>query len=335
MTTRRLARLVLALALPVLLAGRPAAAAESLLEGLRFFQVASPHSPVEFAVRWMGLSTVRGRFPEMVGTLAIDERDLTRSSVSVVIQTRSIHTGDERRDTHLRSADFFDVERFPTMTFSSREVVRDGANYLMRGPLTIHGVTREVEIPVVLNGRVTDLSGDERIGFDARFSLRRKDYGVIGPDGFNRIVGGHLTIADQVDVTIALEGWSQGIKDTLPGRAADSLLRAVMRRGVAAVAKDYRAERARVPDSLMAVDEGVINAVGYALLQRERAGDALALFRLEAETWPDSPFAEVGLGQAYAVLGDRERAIAHCERALALSPRAMRAREILRRARAG
>jgi len=332
MTPRRLA---LALALPVLLAARPSAAADSLLEGVRIFQVAGAHSPVEFEVSWMGLSSVRGRFPEISATLALDEREITRSSISIVIQARSIHTGNEQRDKHLKSADFFDVERFPTMTFSTREVVRDGAAYRLRGPLTIHGVTREVEIPFQLNGRVTDLSGDQRIGFEGHLTLRRKDYGVIGPEGFNRIVGGNLTIGDDVKISIALEGWALGLKDTLQPPATDSLMRAVVRRGVAAVAKDYRAERARVPDSLMMVDEGVLNALGYALLQRGRGADALAIFQLEAESFHDSPFAEVGLGQAYAVLGDRERSIAHCERAIALNPRSTRAMEILRRARAG
>src|SRR5262247_2792744 len=94
--------LVAALTLALLLLPRPASTAESLLEGLRFYQVASAHSPVEFAVRWMGLTTVRGRFQEMSATLVVDERDLTRSSISVVIQTRSIDTDDDRRDKHLK-----------------------------------------------------------------------------------------------------------------------------------------------------------------------------------------------------------------------------------------
>jgi polyisoprenoid-binding protein YceI len=124
-----------------LIAAEPSAAAKaaksapakSLLEGLELFQVGSAHSSIEFAVAWMGISRVRGAFSDFSGTLALDRNDLSRASATIVIRTKSLTTFNERRDRDLRSADWFDVEKFPTAVFSSREVVKQGEGYVLVG----------------------------------------------------------------------------------------------------------------------------------------------------------------------------------------------------------
>jgi tetratricopeptide (TPR) repeat protein len=201
----------------------------------------------------------------------------------------------------------------------------------MRGDFTLHGVTKPVEIPFVDNGRMRDGSGDDRIGFDGHLSIRRKDYGIAGPPRFNIVLEKGIIIGEQVEIPISIEGWKQNPKDSLQDHTADSLFRAINARGLAAVTRDYRAARAQTPDSLMAVDEGVLNAIGYQLVSRGRPVEAIDVFQLEAESYPKSAFAQVGLGQAYATAGDREHAVASCEAAIQLNPRAARAIEILRR----
>lgn len=315
--------------------GAKPAPAKSLLEGLELFQVGSSHSSVEFSVAWMGISRVRGAFSDFSGTLALDRNDLTRSSATIVIRTKSLTTFHERRDRDLKGPDWFDVEKFPTAVFSSRDVVKQGEGYLLRGPLTLHGVTKEIEIPFTFNGSVRDLGGDQRVGFEGRVALNRKDYGIVGQERFNAIMEiGKAMVDDQIELPIAIEGIRTMPKDTLQDRAADSVWRAITARGVAAVTKQYRALRATTPDSLMPVNEPRLNAVGYQLIERGKPADGLEVFKVQTEAYPQSASGLVGMAYAAATLGDREQAVAHAEKAVALSPGATRALEILRRVEA-
>jgi len=308
--------------------------AKSLLEGVELYQVGAAHSSIEFSVAWMGISRVRGAFSDFSGTLALDRKDLTRSTATIVIRTKSLTTFNERRDRDLKSVDWFDVEKFPTAVFSSREVARQGEGYLLRGPLTLHGVTKEIEIPFTLNGFVHDQNGDERVGFEGRLELNRKDYAIVGQARFNAIMEiGKAMVGDQVELPLAVEGIRSTPKDTLPDRAADSLWRAIMAHGAAPAAKRYRDLRATTPDSLMPVNEYRLNAVGIALVEGGKSADALEVFKAMAEAYPQSASGPVGMAYACATLGDRENAVVHADRAVAINPGATRALEILRRAK--
>jgi polyisoprenoid-binding protein YceI len=311
-----------------------AAAPRSLLEGLEIFQLDGPHSPIGFSVSWMGLSKVRGGFDECIGTIVLDTVDITRSSVSILARTPSLHTGSALRDKDLKGADWFDVEKFPTALFRSRSIVRDGDGYRMRGSLTIHGVTREVEFPFSMTGRLVQPSHEVRVGFEGRLAVRRQEFGLIGPARFNVLTEmGKAMIGDEVELPLAIEGWRAGPRDTLFDHAADSLARRVGTAGFASVAKEYRELKARTPDSLMVVDEAVLNNLGYAYLERNQPVNALSAFQLEVESAPRSAFAFTGLTQAYAALGDSVHAIESGTKALAMNPNALRTVEILRRIR--
>lgn len=316
-------------------APKAAAPAKSLLEGLELFQISTAHSPIEFSIAWMGLSKVRGVFVDFAGTIALDRADFTRSSLTLVIRTKSLTTFNERRDRDLKSADWFDVEKFPTAAFSSREIVKQGDGYLMRGSLTLHGVTKEIEIPFAFNGRLKDAGGDDRAGFEGHVALNRKDFSIVGPARYNALLElGKAMVGDDVDLPLAVEAIHPTPKDTLQDRAADSLWRAVVARGVAPVAKDYRALRAATPDSLMPVNEPRLNAVGYQLVDRGKPVDGLEVFKLQAEAFPQSASGLVGMAYAYAALGDRENSAANADQAVQMNPSATRALEIVRRVRA-
>ena len=304
-----------------------------MLEGLEIFQLDGPHSPIEFTVPWMGLSKVRGSFDDCIGTIVFDPKDLTRSSVTILARTPSLHTGNALRDKDLKGADWFQVDKFPTALFRSKSIVKDGDGYRMRGSLTVHGVTQEVEFPFAFTGRLAR-PNEVRVGFEGQLALRRKEFGLIGPARFNVVTEmGKAMIGDDVDLSFPIEGWRAVVRDTLADHTADSLARRISVSGFTAVAKEYRELKARTPDSLMVVDEGVLNGLGYAYLDRNQPESAVSTFGLEAESYPRSAFALTGLTQAYATVGDSARAVESGAKALALNPNALRVIEILRRIR--
>src|SRR6201999_2816673 len=130
--------------------------------------------------------------------IELDERDLTRSIVEATIDAASIDTGTAQRDDHLRSADFFDAGRFPSLSFRSRRIEKlDEVRYRVTGDLTIRDVTREVTLDVESGGRARDPWGNERIGFTARTAFDRKDFGL----GWNQVLeAGGVLVGDRVDV---------------------------------------------------------------------------------------------------------------------------------------
>lgn len=161
------------------------------------------HSSVNFHVRHLMVSKVHGRFTKWSGSLALDEQDLTKSQIGVSIEAASIDTRDDKRDEHLRSADFLDVASFPTITFKSTQIEREGEDtYRVLGDLTIHGVTRPVKLEVEGGARVTDPWGGTRTGFSAKTSISRKDFGLTWNVALE--AGGFL-VGDKLDITLEIE----------------------------------------------------------------------------------------------------------------------------------
>jgi polyisoprenoid-binding protein YceI len=161
------------------------------------------HSGINFTIRHMVVSKVRGRFTRFSGSLNLDEADLTRSVVEATIDAASIDTGTAQRDDHLRSPDFFDVERFPGLRFRSTRIDRDGDRYRVTGDLTIRDVTSEVVLDVEYGGRARDPWGNERAGFIASTSLNRKDFGLV----WNQVLeAGDVLVGDRVDVELEVQG---------------------------------------------------------------------------------------------------------------------------------
>ena len=159
------------------------------------------HSSVEFAVRHLMITTVKGRFTDVQGTVTLDEANPAASSVDIAVQVASIDTREPQRDAHLKSADFFEVEKFPTLTFRStsvRDQKKDG--FTLIGDLTLHGVTREVALDVTTEGRAKDPWGGQRAGYTATTKIKRSDFGLT----WNQLLEtGGFAVSD--DVKIALD----------------------------------------------------------------------------------------------------------------------------------
>src|SRR6476660_6254899 len=138
-------------------------------EAVTTWTIDPTHSHVEFAVRHLMITTVKVRFADVQGTVRIDEADLSKSQADIAIGVASIDTREPQRDAHLRSADFFEAETFPTITFrSSRLIQKSDDGFMLVGNLTIRGVTEEVSLDVTAEGRGKDPWGGERAGFSAR-----------------------------------------------------------------------------------------------------------------------------------------------------------------------
>ena len=161
------------------------------------------HSQVQFSVRHMMISNVRGRFEDFTGAVEFDEEDPARSSVEVQIEAASINTKEPQRDTHLRSPDFLDAEKFPQLRYKSRRVeMIDASHGRMIGDLTIRDLAREVVLDVEYAGKAKSPWGTVSAGFSATAKLSRKDWGLTYNSPLE--TGGFL-VGDQVNISIELE----------------------------------------------------------------------------------------------------------------------------------
>ena len=159
------------------------------------------HSSIEFKVRHMGVSNVRGTFTHPTGTVVLNDKDITKSTVEATIDATSVSTNEAARDKHLKSAAFFDIDKNPTMAFKSTSIYKEGGKLMMKGDLTLAGVTK----PVVLtldgpSAPQTDAKGVTRSGFSASGILSRKDF------GFGANAGpANAAIGDEVSISIDVE----------------------------------------------------------------------------------------------------------------------------------
>jgi polyisoprenoid-binding protein YceI len=175
--------------------------ASAALAGTPFRSDAS-HSSATFSVRHMLVTNVPGRFKEMAVTVDYDEADITKSSVKAVIKTASIDTDHQRRDDDLRSANFFDAANHPEITFESKRIEKRGDKFVAIGPLTMRGVSKEIELPFEILGKIKDQRGRARMGVAAAITIDRFDWGI----SWNRLLeGGGAVVGREVKIELNLE----------------------------------------------------------------------------------------------------------------------------------
>jgi polyisoprenoid-binding protein YceI len=168
------------------------------------FQIDSAHSTAQFAVTHLMISTVRGEFDTMSGTIEYDGKDVASIKVDATIDATTINTHAEKRDGHLKSPDFFDVAKYPTLTFKSKKVVPGtGGLFQLVGDLTIHGVTKEVTLDVTGPSKVIKgQRGESRVAASATTKINRQDFGVKWNANLD---GGGVVVSDAVTITLDIE----------------------------------------------------------------------------------------------------------------------------------
>lgn len=160
------------------------------------------HSSIGFRVKHFGLVDVPGYFRDFTGTINYDAKDVKNSTVIFTAQMKSVDTGIAGRDNHLRNADFFEVEKFPEMTFKSTKVEKKGKNWLVTGDFTMKGVTKQISFPFTLVGVKKDAKGGMKMGVTAETSINRRDFGV---NYGNNLPDGTPSLSDNVAVVLQLE----------------------------------------------------------------------------------------------------------------------------------
>ncbi len=185
--------------------GVQAAQETSFAMAARTFNLDATHSDVAFSTKHMMVTTVRGKFNVAAGSIEIDADDLTSSHGAFTVETASIDTGVDQRDGHLRSADFFDADNFPTMKFASTKVVaKGGDDYAVTGDLTIKSVTRPVTFDVEFLGFYKSMAGASRAGFHATSKINREDFGLTWNVAME--TGGWLVGKDiKIEIDLAVE----------------------------------------------------------------------------------------------------------------------------------
>jgi len=167
------------------------------------YEIDAAHSGANFSVKHMMVSNVRGAFSKVTGTANIDEKDITKSTVEAVIDATTINTNEPKRDEHLKSPDFFDTAKYPTITFKSTKVEKAGQNLKVSGDLTMHGVTKPVVLDVEgFTTEAKDPWGNTKRGGTATTKINRKDFGL----GWNKVLEtGGVAVGEEIAITLDLE----------------------------------------------------------------------------------------------------------------------------------
>ena len=181
----------------------PATLAQPLSEIATTWQLDPAHSSVEFGVRHLMISTVKGRFGDISGTVTLDPNNESAAAVDITVQTASIDTRQEQRDAHLRSPDFFDVQNWPVITFHGTSVEGDtDSEFQLTGDLTIRNVTREITLDVTKEGQGSDPWGNVRAAFSAKGKIDRRDFGLT----YNQVLeAGGVVVGDEIKITVDVE----------------------------------------------------------------------------------------------------------------------------------
>lgn len=153
------------------------------------------HSEVQFKVKHLVISTVTGSFKKFEGTMETENDDFTGADINISLDVNSIDTNQDQRDGHLKGADFFDAEQYPTITFKSTSFEKDGDDYVLKGDLTIKGITKPVTLTAEHGGSATDFYGNTKAGFDVVGKINRKDFGLTW-DGITE--AGSVVVSDEV-----------------------------------------------------------------------------------------------------------------------------------------
>jgi polyisoprenoid-binding protein YceI len=181
------------------------------------YDIDPAHSSVGFKIKHLGITTVPGKFARFKGTVTLDKHESAAARVEAAIEAASIDTGIEARDKHLKSPDFFDVDKFPDIRFVSTKVSKmKDDKFVMEGDLTMHGVTKPVKLDAVFGGEVKDPWGGQRAACSATGSLDRKDFGL----AWNKLLEtGGLVVGEKVQLVLEIEGVLRVEKPKAPAPA--------------------------------------------------------------------------------------------------------------------
>ncbi len=290
------------------------------------YAIDTGHSYVGFQVKYMGFAKVRGRFATFSGSMYYDPADITKTSATVIIKTESIDTNLNWRDKDLKSAGWFDVEKYPVMKFQTTHVKKTDDGLTFFGQLTIHGITKEVGLNLEENSEVLeDTRGDSQVILTGTTTINRQDFGIKG----KRWSG---SVSDEIEIELTILGkrinegnfrsWVRNEE-----RPQGKIYKIISESGVATGLAEFDKMKSSVKTEINA---SALNIAGYMLLKEGRIKDAIAVFEHNLSNFPDDANIYDSLGEAYAEANDFKNAAANFHMALEKDPQNANAIEILR-----
>lgn len=304
-----------------LLAQEPQQAVRNVAPRFHEYAIDPGHSIVEFSIGF-ALTRVKGRFTQWRGTILYDSINPANSSVTAIIETRSIDTGWPNRDRHLRTSDFFDVEKFPTITFRSERLRFAGDSWVAEGQLTMHGVTRSVNLPFRFLPSSPSRSPESRtmlLNASGNVRLTRTDFGILGGSTYNSWFtrARSATMSDSVEISMEVEGW-RADATTYRTPAIEAALARLGESGLGAHLQRLLEQRTRVAGAEWPRYFRGQDFLIRALLNSNRARDAVALATALTDLFPGSADPYLILGFSHSSAADDDAAASAYARAKAL-----------------
>ena len=296
------------------------------------FPIESEHSYIGFDVQYMGYAKVRGRFTGFFGAIRFNEKDLSKTSVSIRVDVSSIDTGNEWRDDDLRSDQWFDQKIFPFIEFTSQSVRPNGSQLIITGNVTIHGVTRTITFPMTYTPTVvSDIRDDSQIVFSGTLQINRIDFGVEGKK-WAGVKEGITAVSDIVNLELTIlakrinaPNFRYWVAD--PSSPHGRVYKIARSKGTKAALLTFDSLRS-VANSGVTVE--TLNTAGLMFLKENKTDEAITLFRKNIAAYPDQSVVYESYGEAIATLGRWSEATASFEKSLAKDPGNMKVKEILR-----
>lgn len=270
----------------------------------QFFPIDKGHSYVEFSIKYMGAAKVRGRFADFSGLIRYDEKAITNTSVSFVVKTESIDTDLDFRDTDLKSDNWFDAVKFPTMLFQSKNVTRTSTGFDVTGDITIKGVTKEITLHMDQPSAIMkDVRADLQVVFTGTTRLDRTTFGVEGKN-WSAIKEGMTTVDNEVLIEVSMLGkqfqqsnFSNRVRDE--ERPAGKIFKIIKDQGVDAGIAEFDKIR-----STSTLDANVLDTVGKMLRLEGKTAEALKIFEANKKAFPENGLVYLSLGEAYLSQGN-------------------------------
>lgn len=296
-----------------------------------YYPIEASHSYVGFNVKYMGFAMVRGRFAGFNGTVYYDAKNLEKTSVTVSIDVSTIDTDNDWRDNDLKSANWFDVEKFPKMQFQSTSAIETSNGLIIEGLLTIKDVTKSVTLNMSKgSGVLKDVRGDAQIIFTGNLTIDRTEYNVAG-ERWSQLKEGITAVENEVQIELSILG--KQIKEANfrnwvrnPESPQGKIFQAIKSDGID---KGLELFESMLANDSLEINTSALNIVGYMLLKSEDIDAAITVFEKNKETFPEEANVYDSLAEAW-YYKDPRKAKEFYKRALELNPDNTNAREILR-----
>lgn len=270
----------------------------------QLFRIGTGHSYVGFSIKYLKFINVEGRFTEINAAFLLDTSDLATASFTAVITSASINTAHQGRDEDLRSEDFFDVEKYPLITFQSKRVAKKGDQYIATGSFTMRGVTQDIELPFTYIGAMVDPRGNVRTVFESKISINRSAYGVSG---------GSMTVDDEVKINMTILAMRQNLDSTrmiVRGKKsiAEEVMEIITKKDIKTALARYKEVKTDHPDTTYDVGPNQLGILTMKLIEKGKAADALQLAKVNAEAYPQDAQSLSRWGYAYEKANQKEQA---------------------------